>query len=168
MSKYESKYNDKMAQGAIALFKEGKFITQICAELGMTRASYYNWQTKYKDFKNACDWGLTLSEDYWIKFAIKHILYKDFKIKIWDRIMRTQFRESWSDNFDPIPRDSLKGFGGTLAKKAKVIDEALKNHLLGLRQYHVLMDALRLQGTVIEIDELAQKLEKIEKQVRGK
>ena len=147
------------------MFKNGAFIAQICAYLDVTWLTYYKYRKENKDFDELCKKGLVNSEAYWIQFGIDHILVKNFNMKVWDRIMRTQFRENWSDNYDPIPRDSLEGFEGTLAQKAKVLDQALKEHKIGLRQYHVLMDALRLQGNVVEIDEIAAKLEELRKNV---
>lgn len=96
MAKYEPKYTPEDAEKLPELFAQGLTIAQTCAELKISRQTYYAWQEQYPEFKAAADYGQTLSE----AFHEKRLL--DTKLDTASdprRIfyMKNSFRESYGE-----------------------------------------------------------------------
>lgn len=73
----KSKYKKELCQDVIEMAKSGRTISAFCVKHNISKTSFYEWQRKFKDFKESCDVADSAYQCYWetmmTKAAFKEI-----------------------------------------------------------------------------------------------
>ena len=93
-TKYDPKFNDVL----IELMKEGGSIEEICLELGVCRATVYNWFDQHPEFLDTKKKGEDFSKGWWMREGRKNLKNKDFNYTGWYMQMKNRF--GWRDTHD--------------------------------------------------------------------
>lgn len=64
--KYRSEYCDLVRR----LMSKGESIAACCAEIGVPRKTFLEWQQRHPEFRNACELGKEESQRWWEKLAM--------------------------------------------------------------------------------------------------
>ncbi len=97
-----TKYEPEMCEKLKALMKEGASKTEVCAELGITRDTFYRWTDEEGDYYNpdfsyAVKEGHALAQAWWEQQARKGIWAgKDFNATTFIFMMKNRFREDYN------------------------------------------------------------------------
>lgn len=140
-----TRYTPEVCDTIVQIMREGRFVAEVCAELGIHKDTFYQWVKKHPEFADSYKLGRVVCEAWWANQGRINLHNDKFNVKIWDRYMRTAFRDSWSDNYDPLEPGALDGYEGTPIAKSVVLDEALKNKKISIRQHKALMETLKIQ-----------------------
>lgn len=62
-------YKPEYCQLVIDMGNEGMSVGQFAAKIGVRRQTIYNWQAKYPEFKDACEFHKELSEAWWTEIG---------------------------------------------------------------------------------------------------
>ena len=60
-----NKYKEKHCKRLIELMTDGGTAVTLCAEIGVSKQTFYNWIDMYPEFKEAYDVALAACEEYW-------------------------------------------------------------------------------------------------------
>ena len=60
-----TKYRRKYCKIVIEKMKKGDSVTSCCAELGITRETFYKWVKTYQEFSDTYELGMVLAESWW-------------------------------------------------------------------------------------------------------
>jgi hypothetical protein len=94
-----TKYTKDMPERIQRLFKDGKSLCTVCAELGICRNTFYEYVKVYLEFSTAYDRGLELSQSWWEELGRKGAAGKVPIIPaVWIFNMKNRF--SWRDRSD--------------------------------------------------------------------
>lgn len=88
---YKEEYNDLV----IDLMKEGASITEVAAEIGVSRQTIYDWQEANPEFLYTIKKGFELCEAWWERQGRKNLQNKEFSYTGWYMNMKNRFK--WSD-----------------------------------------------------------------------
>lgn len=128
MSKKKPKFHTKeeieeIADGLPDRFVNGESVIEVCADLGIGRATFYRWLQDYPYFAEQYELGKTFSEAWWVRQGRKTCQGDgDVKVseKIWYSNMKNRF--GWRDRTDM----ELSGKdGGPIQSEQKVTWEIL-------------------------------------------
>lgn len=95
-------YNDEMPEKALGLMKIGASIVEICAELDITRETFYDWTNKesprYKPhFSDTVTRGRVYYQAWWEKEGRTNLSNKDFNANLWRINVQNRFRDEWAE-----------------------------------------------------------------------
>lgn len=99
-----SKYRKEMCQQAIDLMKEGASKIEVCAEIGITTETLYDWCNPdsdrfHPDFSDAIKNGMELCQAWWEKQGRTNLVGKyqgdSFNSTLWYMNMKNRFK--WAD-----------------------------------------------------------------------
>jgi DNA-binding XRE family transcriptional regulator len=93
-------YTDDMPQRVIDLMAEGASITEVAAELGVSKDTLYRWEkddTK-QAFSDAIKRGRELSEAWWTGLGRLELYNGKFNHVLWYMNMKNRF--GWSDKVE--------------------------------------------------------------------
>lgn len=62
-----SKYKPEYAEQIPEMFAEGKTLYTVCAELLVTKNTFYAWTKKYPEFAEAYELGQVLQKSWWME-----------------------------------------------------------------------------------------------------
>jgi transposase len=62
-TKFKPEYTDELAE----MFIEGKTLITVCAELRITKPTFYAWMKKYPDFAEAYELGKIFQKSWWME-----------------------------------------------------------------------------------------------------
>ncbi len=79
---------------------DGESIAAVCAELEVTRQTFYNWKDNYPDFCNAVEVGLLKSQRDWERVGRDGIVgnLEKFAGSPWMFTMKNRFRSDYQDD----------------------------------------------------------------------
>ena len=63
LTKYRPEYPDLLPE----MFMEGKTLITVCAEMMITKPTFYAWTKKYPEFKAAYEFGKVLQQSWWME-----------------------------------------------------------------------------------------------------
>lgn len=98
-----SSFKDEFCQIALDVLKKGGSIVQVCAELEISRETFYDWNNpespRFKDiFSDTIKLGLMLSQSWWEKQGqISTFNSEGFNATSYIFTMKNRFREDYSD-----------------------------------------------------------------------
>ena len=107
-----TEYTEAHSRIAIEEGRKGKTKTQIAVKIGISRSTLYDWMDKKREFSDAIDIAMTLSQAYWENIQQAKVLGQEeekkegrthFDInKVSERglefRLKNGFREDWGDN----------------------------------------------------------------------
>lgn len=91
MTKYKKEYIEIVKQE----LSEGASLKELAGMLGVNVSTISRWREEYKDFDEAVDMGLELSEAWWLGKGRKELYNKDFNHVLYYMNMKNRFK--WSD-----------------------------------------------------------------------
>lgn len=154
---WESGYKDEHPKLVIEMMREGKPMVAVCAAIGISKPTFYEWLANYPAFRSAYKFGKSLSEAYWWDKAENALHEKDFNFNGLKFIMANRFgtgntrkvRADWLETKDLI---------GSFKRLATAHDEgdvSLEELQVGAK---VLLDL----ASIKEREELEKRLEALE------
>ena len=96
-----TKYNAKLCKLLPAMFASGESISEVCAELGITRETFGQRKSLHLDFSDAVKRGLELSEAWWTKLGRRGATGKA-KIQPATWIFNMKNRFGWTDRVEQV------------------------------------------------------------------
>jgi len=96
-----TKYDKKFCKTVVELMKDGCSITEVAAEIGITKETIYRWKERYQEFSDAINVGTQLSEAWWERqgrlglWADSNQATKKINYNGWYMNMRNRF--GWRD-----------------------------------------------------------------------
>jgi hypothetical protein len=84
-------YKDIYADKALSILAEGKSKNAVCAHIGISKQTLYNWEKNYPDFKEAVDIGMAACEYHWEELGADGIIADGFNTGMWMIQMRNRF-----------------------------------------------------------------------------
>lgn len=92
----KSTYKKEFADNLPAMFENGESVIEVCANMGISRDTFYRWCKEHKRFNEAYQRGLELSEAWWEKLGRAGSLGTQ-KINAVTWIFNMKNRFKWSD-----------------------------------------------------------------------
>ena len=65
----KSGYKKQMAEKLPQMFENGESVIEVCANMGISRDTFYRWCKEHKAFNEAYQTGLELSQAWWEKLG---------------------------------------------------------------------------------------------------
>ena len=130
----------------IELMKNGKSITKVCAEFGITRQTFYNWKDNYPEFKDAVELGVVKSQAWWEDTMQDGA---QGKIKYFDSRAASFMMASRFDDYKEQPKNpgvtnnfliNVEGLSDDELNK-KIIDMAKRSGVLDMLNQGITIDA---------------------------
>ncbi len=90
-----TKYKKEFCDTVLELMREGKSIVNCCAELDISRETFYSWMEKHKEFHDTVKRGMELSEHWWQEKARENLDSNQFNSTLWYMNMKNRFK--WTD-----------------------------------------------------------------------
>lgn len=98
-TKYDEK---KVCTTLIGLMKEGASLTEVAAELDISRSTLYEWKDQYIEFSDTIKRGEILSQSWWERQGRSNLTSKEFNYTGWYMNMKNRF--GWRDRQpDEVP-----------------------------------------------------------------
>lgn len=95
-----TKYRREIADNLPEMFSQGQSVAEVARDLGINRATFYNWIDVYPKFKKAYEEGLFISEAFWIQMGRFGALgLRPVQPALWIFNMKNRFK--WRDRPDP-------------------------------------------------------------------
>jgi len=96
-----TKYNAKLCKLLPAMFANGESISEVCAELGISKETFHKWEKLYPDFSDSYKKGKELSEAWWTKLGRAGATGKA-KIQPATWIFNMKNRFGWTDRVEQV------------------------------------------------------------------
>ena len=95
-----NKYRKDMCIKAEEVLANGESLAAICAELGITRTTLYDWRERHPEFKEAIERGLQKAQRLWEQIGQDGIKgnYEKFNSAPWIFTMKNRFREDYKED----------------------------------------------------------------------
>lgn len=87
---FTSKYKESYPELFIKICKKKGSICDFCVEIGIGRATFYEWVDKYPDFKKAFHIGKELTEQWLTQEGINGMKADKFNATVWSILMRNK------------------------------------------------------------------------------
>lgn len=135
-----SNYNPNFIPKVEAFGKEGYSLVEIASELGISRASMYDWARIYPEFSAALTRAREDSQAWWERQGRLGIFKKDVEIdsNLWFRNITNRFKADWGQSKIPEPDNQDMIEVKPVAIDADKLDpekrELLKSLLLELKE----------------------------------
>lgn len=98
-------YNPEWIDMLPDMFREGQSVLEVAVKLGISRASYYNFEKEYPEFLDASTRGKEISQAWWEEVGRTNLTdiaeyqgtsYK-FNDRLWNKNVSCRFRNDWTD-----------------------------------------------------------------------
>lgn len=95
-----NKYQNWMCAKAEEVLANGESLAGICAELGITRTTLYDWRDTHPEFSQAIQRGLQKAQRRWERIGMDGIQgnYEKFNAAPWIFTMKNRFREDYKED----------------------------------------------------------------------
>jgi hypothetical protein len=80
------------------LMSVGASITEVAAELGIARSTFYEWRDEYPEIADTLKRAEELSAAWWEKMGRTHLAVREFNAALWYMNMKNRFK--WSDRIE--------------------------------------------------------------------
>ena len=92
MAKKDIKYKPEFVEELPSLFAQGEDVLEVCADLGICKATFYEWVNKYPEFKKAYSLAKEKSKAWWLKLGRAGACGKaDINPAVWIFNMKAKF-----------------------------------------------------------------------------
>lgn len=92
----KTKYKDEYAQNLPSMFENGESVIEVCANMQISKDTFYRWCKQHKRFKEAYEQGLDLSQAWWEKLGRAGSLgTQKINAATWIFNMKNRFK--WND-----------------------------------------------------------------------
>lgn len=114
-----SKYNDTMITTALQLMGEGASITEVAADIGVSKDTIYDWinpdsERYIVEFSDAIKKGKELSQAWWEYQGRKNLANPKFSSTLWFMNVKNRFKEDWRDRHEVDHTSDGKSIAFTL------------------------------------------------------
>lgn len=92
-----SDYKSEYCKVLIELGAEGYSKARMAAHFGVAKQTIDNWAKDYPEFLDALTRARTLSQSWWEREAQTGLKNRDFNAGIWDKSVKSMFREDYTD-----------------------------------------------------------------------
>ena len=96
-----TKYNAKLCKILPVMFASGESVSEVCAELGIAKDTFYNWVKLHPDFSDSYKKGIELSEAWWTKLGRRGAMGVD-KVQPATWIFNMKNRFGWTDRVEQV------------------------------------------------------------------
>ena len=96
-----TKYSPKLCALLPSMFANGESVSEVCAELGIHKDTFFEWVKTYKDFSDSYKKGLELSEAWWTKLGRSGAMGRT-KIQPATWIFNMKNRFKWTDRIEQV------------------------------------------------------------------
>ena len=103
-------YNPEWVKTLPEMFSEGQSVLEVAVNLGISRASYYNFEKEYPEFLDASTRGKELSQAWWERMGRENMfdtkeydsetkvsIERKFNDRLWNKNVSCRFRNDWTD-----------------------------------------------------------------------
>jgi hypothetical protein len=98
--------------------KEGWSIIEMCAEIGIVRQTFLDWQDTHPEFSEAATRAKTCCQAYWEREGRTGMKSDRFNASVWTKNMQCRFPDDWRD----VQRQEQTGAnGGAIQTETRVI-----------------------------------------------
>jgi transposase len=111
-----TKYSKAISKKLPDMFIEGQSIVEVCADLHISKDTFYNWKKEHEEFSKAVDDGLTLSQAYWEKLGREGTICKR-------EVQPTMYAFQMKNRFHWTDKAYVSLGGGILLQKIDTLDE---------------------------------------------
>ena len=101
-----TKYSPELCEKILPMFKNGESIVEVCAQLGISRDTFYDWIKIHDDFSDTIKRGLELSEAWWSRLGRNGAAGKA-KIQPATWIFNMKNRFKWTDKVEVNETDDF-------------------------------------------------------------
>lgn len=112
----KTKYSKEIAEKLPDMFANGESVVEVCVSLGINRDTFYDWCDKHKEFKQAYEQGLLLSQAWWERLGRAGSLGSQ-KINPATWIFNMKNRFKWTD------RNQVETTGDVKVTKVNFVDD---------------------------------------------
>lgn len=104
-----NKYRPEFCDIAAKVLANGESLAAVCAELDISRATFYEWRDNNPDFKDAVDRGLQKAQRVWENIGKDGIIgcYEKFSPSPYIFTMKNRFREDYKEDKQEQKSDDL-------------------------------------------------------------
>lgn len=100
-----TKYSPEMCETIIEIMKDGGSIVECCAEIDISRQTFYNWTDKEHDsfqqqFFDTAMRGLVLCQSWWEKKGRGGLENREFNANLFKFLVSNKFKADYGDNSD--------------------------------------------------------------------
>ena len=96
-----TKYDAKLCKLLPAMFANGESVSEVCAELGITKETFFQWEKLHPDFSDSYKKGKELSEAWWAKLGRSGAMGRA-KIQPATWIFNMKNRFGWTDRVEQV------------------------------------------------------------------
>jgi hypothetical protein len=95
-----NKYKPEFCEIAAKVLAGGESLAAVCAEIEITRATFYSWREMYPEFNEAVEIGLLKSQRDWERIGKNGIEgnYDKFSASPWMFTMKNRFRDDYKED----------------------------------------------------------------------
>ena len=112
-----TKYKPEYCEQIIELGKQGFSYSEIAAELGVDKASLYDWAAAHEDFSTALRAAKTYEQAWFEREARQNMKNRDFNANLWYRSAASRFRDDYTER-----KEVTGANGGPVKVEAQTID----------------------------------------------
>jgi hypothetical protein len=97
-----TEYKQEYCQQVIEYGKQGKSLTWMASELGVTKKTIHNWMEAFPEFLHAMEESRAHSQRWWEDAGQVNMLLAQgagsFNASVWSRSMAARFPEDWRES----------------------------------------------------------------------
>ena len=91
---YKPEYDDNVIEWGA----QGKSLVWMCAELGISRQTIWDWRKANPSFDEAMNIARAKSQQWWEDIGQDNINTMGFQCSVWGKSMSARFPEDWREN----------------------------------------------------------------------
>lgn len=91
---YKPEYDDNVIEWGA----QGKSLVWMCAELGISRQTIWDWRKANPSFDEAMNIARAKSQQWWEDIGQNNINTMGFQCSVWGKSMSARFPEDWREN----------------------------------------------------------------------
>lgn len=141
----------------------GASVARFCANIGISRGTFYDWCDRYESMREAFAKASTLAEAVWLDKAEENLSNPNFNSSMYNFQLSTRFglskgRRIRTKSFNDKKKSLLEQFAETL--------KMFENNDISLDEFNGLVDAFMKLATIKEKVEIEERVALIEKNLR--
>ena len=114
-----SKYQLRFCEDVLAWGAEGWSLTEMAAEIGVSKQTLYNWQQEHPEFLDASTRARDRSQAWWERAGRLGMTADKFNAAVWAKNMNCRFPDDWRET---SRQEQTGANGGPIKTEARVIN----------------------------------------------